>query len=78
MFAILWENLSEIFALGSTGEILSAALRNDLLTVYKVAREFESRPLRHAVWQVGDYRCRTTKSALLTKIILYATRGGPR
>ncbi len=49
-----------------------------LLTVYEVAREFEFNSLRHAVWQVGDYRCRTTKSALLTKIILYATRGGPR
>ena len=49
-----------------------------LLTVYEVAREFEFNFLRHAVWQVGDYRCRTTKSALLTKIILYATRGGPR
>jgi subtilase family serine protease len=49
-----------------------------LLTVYEVAREFEFNSLRHAVWQVGDYRCRTTKSALLTMIILYATRGGPR
>src|SRR5229473_129941 len=34
-----------------------------LLTVYEVAREFEFNSLRHAAWQVGDYRCRTTKSA---------------
>ncbi len=48
--------------------IKSDDINIDLLTAYKVAREFESISLRQAVWQAGDYPDRFAESARVRRL----------
>jgi hypothetical protein len=48
--------------------ITSDDISIDLLTAYKVAREFESISLRQAVWPAGDYPDRVVESARVRRL----------
>ncbi len=52
----------------SAARILLLGTPIDLLTAYKVAREFESISLRQAVWPAGDYPDRVVESARVRRL----------